>query len=88
MCRGGAPSNMIILGASIPPRRQATIIKYYVNGEGRVIMIIYPGKIYPPQIATSGEDLVFPIDEQHERKGSVDDVAERNRSVITTRKKE
>ena len=59
----------------IPPQRQAAAIIIYVNGEGRVIIIIYPSKIYPPCITTSRGGFVFPIDEQHERKGSVDDVA-------------
>ena len=57
VCRGGAiqERNLIIVEAlnNILPRRQAVIISY-VNGEGRVIIIIvYPLKIYPPRITTS-----------------------------------
>ena len=59
VCRGGAipEKNLIIVEAlnNIPPRRRTVIISY-VNGEGRVVIIIiivYPLKIYPPRIATS-----------------------------------
>ena len=57
VCRGGAipERNLIIAEAlnNIPPRRQAVII-IYINGEGRVTIIVYPGKdLSTVDIATS-----------------------------------